>query len=63
MPLALILVVIDITLVIHAAKTGRFSPWGFIILMIWIYMANLILLIGAETDTALEELTDMGASA
>jgi hypothetical protein len=34
MPLAAILMVIDIALVIHAAKTGRFSPWGFIILMI-----------------------------
>jgi hypothetical protein len=34
MPLAVILIVINITLVIHAAKTGRFSPWGFIILMI-----------------------------
>jgi hypothetical protein len=34
MPLAVILFVIDITLVVHAAKTGRFSPWGYIILMI-----------------------------
>jgi membrane protein len=29
---------------------------GFIVLMLWIYIANLILLIGAETDTALREL-------
>jgi membrane protein len=28
---------------------------GFIVLMLWIYAANLILLIGAETDTALRE--------
>ena len=34
MPLALILGVLDVVLVIHAAKTGRFSPWGYIILMI-----------------------------
>jgi hypothetical protein len=34
MPLAAILMVIDIALVIHAAKTGRFSPWGYIILML-----------------------------
>jgi hypothetical protein len=34
MPLAAILMAIDIALVIHAAKTGRFSPWGFIILLI-----------------------------
>jgi hypothetical protein len=34
MPLALILGVLDIALVIHAAKTGRFSPWAYIILMI-----------------------------
>lgn len=29
---------------------------GFIILMMWIYMASLILLVGAETDSALEDL-------
>jgi hypothetical protein len=34
MPLALILGVLDILLVVHAAKTGRFSPWAYIILMI-----------------------------
>ena len=32
--LGLVLVAIDITLVVHAAKTGRFSPWAYIILMI-----------------------------
>ncbi len=30
---------------------------GVIIFMIWIYMASLVLLIGAETDTAIKELT------
>ncbi len=34
MPLALILGVLDIVLVVHAAKTGRFSPWAYVILMI-----------------------------
>jgi hypothetical protein len=34
MPLVLILVLLDITLVIHAAKTGRASPWAYIILMV-----------------------------
>ncbi len=29
---------------------------GFIVLLLWVYLANLILLIGAETDTALQEL-------
>ena len=29
---------------------------GFIVFMMWIYMANLLLLIGAETDTAIEEM-------
>ena len=33
MPFA-ILVVIDLTLMVHAAKTGRFSPWGDVILMV-----------------------------
>jgi hypothetical protein len=34
MPLAALFAVIDIVLVIHAAKTGRFSPWGYVILML-----------------------------
>lgn len=34
MPLALVLIVLDITLVVHAAKTGRLRPWAFIILMV-----------------------------
>jgi hypothetical protein len=33
MPLALILGVLDVVLVIHAAKTGRFSPWAYIIIL------------------------------
>src|SRR3954469_5743187 len=33
MPIVLLLPAINILLIIHAAKTGRFSPWGFIILM------------------------------
>jgi membrane protein len=36
---------------------------GFIVLMLWIYLANLILLIGAETDTAWRELKISGTSA
>lgn len=34
MPLALILVLLDVTLVYHAVKTGRARPWAFIILMV-----------------------------
>lgn len=34
MPVALVIVLLDITLVYHAAKTGRLQPWAFIILMI-----------------------------
>lgn len=34
MPLAVLLVLIDVVLIVHAAKTGRFSPWGYIILML-----------------------------
>lgn len=34
MPFALVLVLLDITLVYHAAKTGRLQPWAFIILMV-----------------------------
>jgi hypothetical protein len=32
-PVVLPLALINIVLVVHAAKTGRFSPWGYIILM------------------------------
>lgn len=34
MPVFLILLLLNITLVYHAAKTGRLQPWAFIILMI-----------------------------
>jgi len=34
MPFALILGVLDIALVIHAARTGRFSPWAYVILLL-----------------------------
>jgi hypothetical protein len=34
MPLILILVLLDISLVVHAAKTGRAQPWAFIILIV-----------------------------
>jgi hypothetical protein len=34
MPLAIILVLLDVTLVFHAVKTGRVRPWAFIILMV-----------------------------
>lgn len=34
MPLALVLVLLDVTLVFHAVKTGRVRPWAFIILLV-----------------------------
>jgi hypothetical protein len=34
MPLGLILLLIDVVLIVHAAKTGRFSPGGFVILFL-----------------------------
>jgi hypothetical protein len=33
-PIALIIVLLDVTLVYHAVKTGRVQPWAFIILMV-----------------------------
>lgn len=33
MPIILLLALVNIVLIVHAAKRGRFSPWGFIILM------------------------------
>ena len=34
MPIGIIVAVLDIALIVHAAKTGRFMPWGFIILFL-----------------------------
>ncbi len=34
MPLALLLLIVNAVLIIHAAKTGRFSPWGYVILLL-----------------------------
>ena len=34
MPIAIVLFLIDVTLIIHAAKTGRFSPWAYLILLL-----------------------------
>ncbi|MGA2041936.1 MAG: tetratricopeptide repeat protein [Roseiarcus sp.] len=34
MPIGMILFVLDIVLVVHAAKTGRFSPWGYLIIVL-----------------------------
>ena len=34
MPFAFALVLLDVILVVHAAKTGRFSPWAYLILLL-----------------------------
>ena len=34
MPIGIIIAVLDIALIVHAAKTGRFMPWGFVILFL-----------------------------
>lgn len=34
MPFALVILLLDITLIYHASRTGRLQPWAFIILMI-----------------------------
>ena len=34
MPVALVVLLLDITLIYHASRTGRLQPWAFIILMI-----------------------------
>ncbi|MDB5601412.1 MAG: hypothetical protein JWN71_3456 [Xanthobacteraceae bacterium] len=34
MPIALLLVALDVALVIHAAKTGRLNPWAYVILLL-----------------------------
>jgi hypothetical protein len=34
MPVAIVVLLLDVTLIWHASKTGRLQPWAFIILMI-----------------------------
>jgi hypothetical protein len=34
MPIAIVVMAINIAFVIHAAKTGRFMPWGYLILLL-----------------------------
>jgi len=34
MPIAIVLFLIDVTLIVHAAKTGRFQPWAYLILLL-----------------------------
>jgi hypothetical protein len=33
-PIATLLLIIDVALIVHAVKTGRFQPWGYIILVL-----------------------------
>jgi hypothetical protein len=39
MPIGIILLIVNVALIVHAAKTGRFSPWGYIILFIPVFGA------------------------
>jgi len=34
MPFAIVIAIVQISFVVHAAKTGRFTPWGWIILLL-----------------------------
>ena len=34
MPIATLILIFDILLIVHAAKTGRFMPWGYVILLL-----------------------------
>ena len=34
MPVALVVLLLDITLIYHASRTGRLRPWAFIILLV-----------------------------
>ncbi|MFK4533709.1 hypothetical protein ABIA00_001892 [Bradyrhizobium ottawaense] len=34
MPVALIVLLLDLTLIYHASRTGRLRPWAFIILLV-----------------------------
>jgi membrane protein len=54
-------VVLEIYLAYGSNVSALYGAAGFIVLMLWIYRANLMLLIGAETDTALRELKLAGS--
>ena len=34
MPIAIILMAINVAFIVHAAKTGRFNPWGYVLLFL-----------------------------
>ena len=34
MPIAIVLMAVNVAFVIHAAKTGRFTPWGYVIFLL-----------------------------
>jgi hypothetical protein len=34
MPIAIVLMAVNVAFVIHAAKTGRFNPWGYVIFLL-----------------------------
>jgi hypothetical protein len=54
MPVALIVLLLDISLIYHASRTGRLQPWAFIILM--------VPLIGALAYIAVELIPEWFAS-
>jgi hypothetical protein len=45
MPIGVILLILNVVLIVHAAKTGRFSPWGYIILFIPVFGAVAYILV------------------
>jgi hypothetical protein len=45
MPFGVILLLINVGLIVHAAKTGRFWPWGYVILFIPVFGALAYLLV------------------
>ena len=34
MPIATLLLVLDVVLIVHAVKTGRFMPWFYVIMFL-----------------------------
>jgi hypothetical protein len=45
MPIGIILLLIDVVCIVHAAKTGRFMPWGLVILFLPGFVAAAYVLI------------------
>ena len=63
MPVALVVLLLDITLIYHASKTGRLQPWAFIILMIPLVGALAYIVVDTGAGMVWQSRSSTGAQA